>query len=231
MNVLVVDANDESRQQTVSALTALGQRTVGCRSGAGALSETLKGEFDLAICDVDMPDLPGTEVVRAIKMQVPGLIAWMTSGRDPATWAAAAMEAGVSRCLQKPLHELTLRSELDALQELAASLDVVVASMDRHLARALLEPFRRNRCVVTEANRIGDLLARLGERGADVVVIDGAMPLAHVAVTTCALRPIPCILLGDGDSQAAHAAPALVMPCQSAPELVLQHARRLAARP
>jgi CheY-like chemotaxis protein len=178
-----------------------------------------------------MRDPPGAEVVRAIKMQVPGLIAWMTSGRDPATWAAAAMEAGVSRCLQKPLHELTLRSELDALQELAASLDVVVASMDRHLARALLEPFRRNRCVVTEANRIGDLLARLGERGADVVVLDGAMPLAHVAVTTCALRPIPCILLGDGDSQAAHAAPALVMPRQSAPELVLQHARRLAARP
>jgi len=230
VNVLVVDADDDSRQQTVMALQALGQRAVGCRSGAAALSETLKGEFDLAICDVDTPDLPGPEVVRAIKMQAPGLVAWMIGVRDPATWAAAASEAGVTRCLQKPLHHQTLRAELDALLGVSASLDVVVASVDRHLARGLLEPFRRDRCSVTEANRIADLLARLGERGADVVVVDGAMPLAHIAVTTCALRPIPCILLDDGGSEAARAGPALVLPRQSAPELVLQHARQLAAR-
>lgn len=230
MNVLVVDADDASRQQTLMALQAMGHRVVGCGSGAAALGETLKAEYDLAICDVDTPDLPGTEVVRAIKMQAPGLVAWMVGARDPSTWTVAATEAGVARCLTKPLHHQVLRAELDALQGVAASLDVVVASVDRHLARGLLEPFRRARWTVTETNRIADLLARLGERGADVVVVDGAMPLAHVAVTTCALRPIPCILLDDGDSEAVRAGPTVLLPRGTGPDQLLQHARHVTGR-
>jgi DNA-binding NtrC family response regulator len=230
VNVLVVDADDDSRQQMLMALQSMGHRAVGCGSGAAALSETLKAEYDLAICDVDTPDLPGTEVVRAIKMQAPALVAWMMGEAEPATWSAAAAEAGAARCLQKPLHHQTVRAELDALQGVAAGLDVVVASLDRHLARGLLEPFRRARCSVTEANRIADLLARLGERGADVVIIDGTMPLAHIAVTTCALRPIPCILLDDGGGEAVRAGPSVVLPRGTGPEQVLQQARQLAAR-
>lgn len=233
MNILVVDADDDARQQTLMALQSMGHHVVGCAGGAAALGETFKTEFDLAICDVDTPDLPGPEVVRAIRMQAPALVAWMVGARDPSTWSTTATEAGAVRCLQKPVHHQMLRAELDALQGVAATLDVVVASVDRHHARGLMEPFRRARCSVTEANRIADLLARLGERGADVVIVDGAMPLAHIAVTTCALRPIPCILLNDGDGdgdEAVRAGPTLVLPRTTAPEQVLQQARHLAAR-
>jgi DNA-binding response OmpR family regulator len=231
VNVLVVDADVDARQQIAMALQAMGHQVVGCGSGAAALGEAFKAEFDLAICDIDMPDLPGPEVVRAIKTQAPGLVAWIVGGREPSTWAAAAAEAGASRCLPKPLHHQTLRAELDALQNGGASLDVVVASTDRHHARSVLEPFRRTRCVVTEANRIADLLARLGERGADVVIVDGDLPLAHVAVTACALRSIPCILLDDrADGDVARAGPTLVVRRHTPPDRLLAEAQQLVAR-
>jgi DNA-binding response OmpR family regulator len=229
VNILVVDADDDARQQTVMALQAMGHHVVGVGSGAAALGETFKTEFDLAICDIDMTDLPGPEVVRAIKMQAPGLVAWMVGGREAATWSAGASEAGAARCLQKPLHHQTLRAELHALQGVSAVLDVVVAADDRHRARGLLEPFRRARCTVTEANRIADLLARLGERGADVIIVDSALPLARVAVTSCGLRSIPCILLDDdAGSEVARAGPTLVVGRNTAPERLLEHARQLA---
>jgi hypothetical protein len=56
------------------------------------------------------------------------------------------------------------------------------------------------------------------------------MPLAHIAVTTCALRPIPCILLDDGGGEAVRAGPSVVLPRGTGPEQVLQQARQLAAR-
>ena len=231
MNVLVVDADEATRQELVMALEAMGHRAVACPSGGKALNEAFKVEFDLAICDVDTPDIPGTEVVRAIKTQAPGLVAWMVGARDSSTWSVDAAEAGVARCLSKPLDHHTLRAELDALLGVSANVDVVVASADRHHARELLEPFRRARWNVTEVNRIAEFLMRLGERGADVVVVDGALPFAHVAVTTCALRPIPSILLDDDpQSDAVAAGPTVVLAKQTSPDQLLNQARELTTR-
>jgi CheY-like chemotaxis protein len=231
VNVLVVDADEATRQDLVMALEALGHHAVGCPSGSKALSEAFKAEFDLAICDVDMPDIPGAEVVRALKTQAPGLVAWMLGAREPSTWSADAAEAGVARCLPKPLHHHTLRAELETLLGVSANVDVVVASPDRHHARELLEPFRRARWNVTEVNRIAEFLMRLGERGADVVVVDGSLPFAHIAVTTCALRPIPCIVLDDNPhSDAAAAGPTVLLGRQTSPDQLLSQARALTQR-
>lgn len=226
MKILLVDADADARQATTMTLEALGHHVVGCDVGARALSATLREEFDLAICELTLPDLPGTDVVRAIKMQAPALVAWMIGESDPMTWVAEASEAGASRCLQKPLHHALLRQELEAMQGGGAVLDVVIAVADRHLARTLGDPFKRARCTVSETNRIAEFLARLGERGADVVVVDSAMPQARLAVVSCQMKLIPCVVLaGSGDDESVQVGATLVLPRGTQPDVVVQQAR------
>lgn len=230
MKVVVVDADADTRQSLVMALQALGHQVVDCDGGARALSATLREEFDLAICALELPDLPGTEVVRAIKMQAPALVAWMVAEAEPSTWAPAAVEAGAARCLRKPLHHATLRAELEAMVGGGAVLDVVLAVADRHLSRTLGEPFKRARCTVSEAHRIAEFLARLGERGADVVVVDGALPQARLAVTTCRLKLIPCVVLADDARDPVTDGASCVMARDSKPDAVLDAARNVVHR-
>jgi len=106
LRVLVVDDNDINRMLLASCLRQFGVEYEEASSGRGALEKIESGDFDLALMDIQMPDLSGLEVAgRVAKMD----------GRKPALIAVPAhafpqqrreiINSGFIDCLIKPVDE------------------------------------------------------------------------------------------------------------------------------
>ena len=66
--ILIIEDDHSVRRYVEVALTRLGYRVVGVADGRSAVDRAARDEhaFDLILCDVILPDLPGPEVVRQL---------------------------------------------------------------------------------------------------------------------------------------------------------------------
>jgi DNA-binding response OmpR family regulator len=205
MRVLVVDDDSAILHLCATALTAQGHSVVTCTSGGSALSAALREEFDLALCDLNLPDIHGLEVVRAIKMQTPALSVIVMSALDRAEWGPASAEAGADRFLSKPLRLDTLRHEAALVARQRAGLDVVLAMPEFTTQKQLSDRFRQVGARVRIADDIATVLVQLAEQPPQLFIIDGSLRDSHVAVMVCARRGIACFVLANTDDEAATA--------------------------
>jgi CheY-like chemotaxis protein len=102
VNVLIVDDN-EAAADLLQELLSLQDHTARCTySGTQALEACANEIFDVALVDITLPDLPGTEVARRLRAGArPPLLVAVTglSSHD-----AGASEAGLfDHHLQKPI--------------------------------------------------------------------------------------------------------------------------------
>lgn len=197
MKILVVDDDLAILKLCAVALKAQGHDVVTCDSGGPALGEALRGDFDLALCDLNLPDVHGLEVVRAIKMQAPSLSVIVMSALDPATWGEASTEAGASHFLSKPLRLETLRSEVAMVEASRSGLDIVMAVADDRQRRETYAVFSSAGCRVRLADDAASMLCQLAERAPQLFMVDAAIRDAHVVITVCGRRGIPCVVLAD----------------------------------
>lgn len=65
--ILLVDDEELVRNYVTRALSSRGYDMVVARDGISALDLIRKDAFDVAICDLKMPDLRGEEVIRELK--------------------------------------------------------------------------------------------------------------------------------------------------------------------
>jgi PAS domain S-box-containing protein len=75
LRVLVVDDEKDARDVLAAVLEAAGATVAAASSGSGALALLDQERFDVALCDIAMPDLDGYDVVREVKRR-------RTPGRD-----------------------------------------------------------------------------------------------------------------------------------------------------
>ncbi|MBU2575237.1 MAG: response regulator [Elusimicrobia bacterium] len=69
--ILVVDDEELVRNYVTRALLSRGYDVITAVDGASAVAIIEKEDFDLAICDLKMPDLRGEEVIRRLKVRRP----------------------------------------------------------------------------------------------------------------------------------------------------------------
>ncbi len=69
--ILVVDDNDMVGSVAQQMLVALGYEAAVVDSGERALEEFSESRFDLILLDLDMPDMSGTQVYNALRVQAP----------------------------------------------------------------------------------------------------------------------------------------------------------------
>ena len=103
--VLVVDHDDAVRQAIEDGLRAGGADVVACADSRDGLALSREGNFDLIVCDMQMPDADGFSLLAAIEKDpatrhtpVLGLTATPGTDRDPndaGPLVAAAMAGGV----------------------------------------------------------------------------------------------------------------------------------------
>lgn len=112
--LLVVDDEEAVRQILKASLTDQGYHVALAAHGSEALTLLRRKEvdFQLLLCDEELPDVPGHEIAAQAKMIVPGLKVLMMSGRSLDTQESSETTRQPDRYLAKPfdlhsaLHEL-----------------------------------------------------------------------------------------------------------------------------
>src|SRR3954470_903828 len=111
---LVVDADDALRAVVASHLADQGYEVMeasGVRAALGALEET---PADIVIADIDLPDMSGVDVVRAVRRatEAPLIVA---SSRGAETDRITALDAGADDYVVKPLSVAELMARVRAV--------------------------------------------------------------------------------------------------------------------
>jgi len=236
VRILVVDDDPSILRMCLVVLRSDGHECIACDSGAPALQAALRERFDLALCDLYLPDIHGLEVVRAIKLHNPGLPVIVMSAMHPTKdWRDAALQAGASHYLAKPLHIEALRHEIALVQSGRTDLDVLMADAEALHGRRLLLGLQGAGCRVQELpdGRAVASLVNGGQRP-DIVIVDSGLDDVINAVEACAAHGVACFVAsgpqGVPDDPLLRAGAAMIIPKPVDLEALLQQARFLVAR-
>jgi len=114
LRVLVVEDHPTISRQVVGFLEGLGWHPDHAASGALAIDLATREPYDVVLLDLNLPDLDGLEVCRAIKARAPRNVpVLMLTARDAFEDKARGFRDGADDYLTKPfdLRELALRCE------------------------------------------------------------------------------------------------------------------------
>ena len=133
-SLLVVDDDLPLRRSIESALRNAGHKVIGTCGRDEVLALLESKQFDLVITDMLMPDLEGTEVVKAVKASQPDAAIIVMSGggirMTPELCLAAARTMGAGMPLIKPF-------ELGVLMSRRAALGSQMLPTQKHRATGL----------------------------------------------------------------------------------------------
>lgn len=114
--VLIVDDERELREAWAEALVEDGNTVKTAEDGVEAFKQLGAGVYDVILFDINLPRLNGLEAIKRIRRTEPDLpILVVTGQHDPAT-ARAAIAAGATDALFKPV---ALNDLIEAVARLA----------------------------------------------------------------------------------------------------------------
>jgi DNA-binding response OmpR family regulator len=114
LSILVVEDHPTIARQIVEFLDGLKWQTDHAASGALAIDLATREAYDVVLLDLNLPDLDGLDVCRAIKARAPRNVpVLMLTARDAFEDKARGFQEGADDYLTKPfdLRELALRCE------------------------------------------------------------------------------------------------------------------------
>src|SRR5262245_32771487 len=107
-DVLVVDDEAVVRDGVTRVLSSEGLRVAATDTGHSALEHPALASCRLVLCDLMLPDLPGLEVLKALRSARPDLAVVLTTGYATAENVTRALQAGATGFLPKPFDEAEL---------------------------------------------------------------------------------------------------------------------------
>jgi two-component system response regulator HydG len=107
--ILVVDDDAATREALASGLKKLGHEMYLAGTGVAALDEVRRHAVDLAIIDLKLPDMEGTELFGALRILRPEAIAIMISGAATVDEAVSALKRGIYDFITKDFRMAELR--------------------------------------------------------------------------------------------------------------------------
>jgi len=110
--ILVVDDNADIRRGYDRILGAVGHDVREAKDGADAVALVLRGEVDVVVTDVHMPDMNGVELLRRVHELDPELPVILVSGAPDLQSAMKAVEYGALEFLEKPVTMAHLRERV-----------------------------------------------------------------------------------------------------------------------
>ncbi|KAB2913846.1 MAG: PAS domain-containing protein [Hyphomicrobiaceae bacterium] len=112
--ILVIGEDGPRRQAKASALRGAGYTVEEAGTAAAALELLMQVPIDLAMVDIELPDMHGFELRRAIKATYPSILVLKTSGTFAAS-VGPVIELGADAYLAEPMEDTELVATVRAL--------------------------------------------------------------------------------------------------------------------
>jgi two-component system response regulator AtoC len=143
LQVLIVDDEPALRQIMSNTASKAGHSVSVAANGTEALERLNKGDIDVAICDIRMPDMSGIEVVEKANASGIDTIFLMMTAFASVDTAIEAMRAGAYDYMLKPL-----RNE-DVVNRLAHLADVIHLRSENTVLRKIVHRHDEGTCQMT----------------------------------------------------------------------------------
>jgi PAS domain S-box-containing protein len=190
LNVLVADDNETNRTIIENMLTAWGMRVTLAVDGRQALSTLLSkqsGDFDLALIDMQMPNMDGISLAQALRQsgRHPDLKLILLSSVSSPDDVRRAQDAGFQRFVAKPVRKSELRQailgvsplRLDGVSDLPELRRTILVVEDNPVNQEVISHMlRRLGCQIHVASSALEGLRALCEKRFDLVLMDIQMP-------------------------------------------------------
>ena len=112
LQILVIDDEPAIRQILAASMTRTGHSVEVASGGRQALARLAKGDVEVALCDINMPDLTGIEVVREARASGIDTTFIMMTAYSSVDTAIEAMKAGAFDYMIKPVRSDELAQRL-----------------------------------------------------------------------------------------------------------------------
>jgi DNA-binding response OmpR family regulator len=183
MRILIVEDDPAAAQMMEDALTRAGHQPVSYGHGGLALGAIVRGNFELLISDLMLPNTNGVEVIKMIRGQFPYLPVIVVSALDPIEWEVLCRKAGATCFLQKPLRMERLMREVKLVEQSQVKLDVGIIDGDKVHSGSLARQLGSMGCTVREWTAFSNMLA--SEEVASklsVLLVDSTLDAAPSAI-------------------------------------------------
>ncbi len=108
IKLLLVDDDDDLRQDLAQLFRKQGQEVTAAVSGEDALNKAAHARFDVALLDLHLPGISGIDLLVKLKEQQPELEALMLTAHSSIETAVEAMRKGAYDYLTKPFRSADL---------------------------------------------------------------------------------------------------------------------------
>ena len=103
-SILVVDDDTEVRETLSSVLLDEGYLVEAVKSGKDAIRASETAYFDVALIDMELPDMKGIEILRRLKEKQPGMVRIIITGFPSLENAVKAVNEGAHGYVLKPFN-------------------------------------------------------------------------------------------------------------------------------
>ncbi len=120
MRILIVEDEQHLRQQLADTLHTHGFATDTADDGRDGRFMALEYPYDLAIIDLGLPEIPGIEIIRALREQGKTYPVLVLTARGDWQDKVEALEAGADDYVVKPFHIQEVIARINALMRRSA---------------------------------------------------------------------------------------------------------------
>jgi DNA-binding NtrC family response regulator len=103
-NVLVIDDDEETRNLFSTVLTVAGYLVEAAENGKQAIKMCKKGPFDIALIDIELPDIKGIELLKTLRELQPKMVKIIVTGHPSIENAVKSLNEKADGYLLKPVN-------------------------------------------------------------------------------------------------------------------------------